>query len=61
MLRRLSISLDQLNARNNSEKLNNEIRQFLSSLYSSKNLQKTSIKVCLTLFKDGNNFYEQRK
>ena len=26
-----------------------------------KNLQKTSIKIWLTLFKDGNNFYEQRK
>ena len=26
-----------------------------------KNLQNNSIKVLLTLFKDGNNFYEQRK
>ena len=33
ILRRLPISLAQLNAGNNSEKLKNEIRQLLYSLY----------------------------
>ena len=36
MLRRLPITLAQLNAGNNSEKLKNEIRQLLHSLYRSK-------------------------
>ena len=40
MLRRLPISLAQLNAGNNSEKLKNEIRQILYSLYRSKKLTK---------------------
>ena len=40
-LRRLSISLAQLKAGNNSEKLKNEIRQLLYSLYKSKKLCKT--------------------
>ena len=42
MLSRLPISLAQLNlnARNNSEKLNNEIKQLLYSLYCSKNMTK---------------------
>ena len=38
MLSRLPISLAQLNAENNSEKLKNEIRQLLYSLYRSKRL-----------------------
>ena len=38
MLSRLPISLAQLKAGNNSEKLKNEIRQILYSLYRSKNL-----------------------
>ena len=37
---RLPISLAQLNAGNNSEKLKNKIRQLLYSLYRSKNLTK---------------------
>ena len=41
MLSRLPISLAQLKARNNSEKLKNEIRQLLHSLYRSKKLSKT--------------------
>ena len=41
MLNRLPITLAQLKARNNSEKLKNEIRQLLYSLYCSKNLIKT--------------------
>ena len=40
MLSRLPISLAQLNARNNSEKLKNEIGQLLYSLYRSKKLTK---------------------
>ena len=51
MLSILSISLAQLNAGNNSEKLKNGIWQLLYSLYRSKNLQNNSIKNYLTLFK----------
>ena len=41
MYSRLPISLAQLKAENNSEKLKNEIRQLLYSLYRSKKLTKT--------------------
>ena len=44
MLSRLPISLAQLKAGNNSEKLKNEIRQLLYSLYISKKLSKTIYK-----------------
>ena len=40
ILSRLPISLAQLKTGNNSEKLKNEIRQLLYSLYRSKNLSK---------------------
>ena len=40
LLSRLPISLAQLKAGNNSEKLKNEIRQLLYSLYRSKNMTK---------------------
>ena len=40
MPNRLPITLAQLNAGNNSEKLKNEIRQLLYSLYRSKKLTK---------------------
>ena len=40
MLSRVLISLTQLKAGNNSEKLKNEIRQLLYSLYRSKKLTK---------------------
>ena len=40
MLSRLPISLAQLEAGNNSEKLKTEIRQLLYSLYRSKNITK---------------------
>ena len=40
MLSRLPISLAQLKAGNNSQKLGNEIRQLLYSLYRSKKLTK---------------------
>ena len=41
MLSRLPISLAQLKAGNNSEKLKNKIRQLLCSLYRSKKTYKT--------------------
>ena len=41
MLSRLSITLAQLTAGNNSEKLKNEIIQLIYSLYRSKKLTKT--------------------
>ena len=44
MLSRLPISLAQLKAGNNSEKLKNEIRQLLYSLYRSKKLTKNFYK-----------------
>ena len=40
MLNRLPITLAQLKAGNNSEKLKHEIRQLLYSLYRSKNMTK---------------------
>ena len=40
MLSRLPITLDQLKAGNNSEKLKNEMRQLLYSLYRSKKFTK---------------------
>ena len=43
MLNRLPITLAQLKAGNNSEKLKNEIRQLLYSLYRSKKTYKTTI------------------
>ena len=44
MLSRLSISLAQLKAGNDSQKLKNEIRQLLYSLYRSKKLSKAIYK-----------------
>ena len=40
MLSRLPITLAQLKAGNNSDKLKNEIRKLLYSLYCSKNMTK---------------------
>ena len=40
MLQRLPIALAQLRAGNNSEKLSNEIRQIVYSLYQSKQIKK---------------------
>ena len=40
MLSRLPIALAKLQAENNSNKLKNEIRQLLYSLYRSKNMTK---------------------
>ena len=41
LLTRLPILLAQKKAGNNSQKLNNEIRQIIYSLYNSKNMSKT--------------------
>ena len=49
MLTRLPISLAQLNAGNNSEKLKNEIRQLLYSLYRSKKLTKQMYKSLINI------------
>ena len=49
MLNRLPISLAQLNAGNNSEKLKNEIRQLLYSLYRSKKLTKQIYKSLINI------------
>ena len=48
MLSRLPISLAQLKTGNNSEKLKNEIRQLLYSLYKSKKLTKNVYKNLIT-------------
>ena len=61
MLSRLPISLGQLKARNNSEKLRNAIRQRLCSLYRSKHCLKQSITISLVSFKNGKSLYEHRK
>ena len=58
MLGRLPITLAQLKAGNNSEKLKNEIRQLLYSLYRSKKLTKNVHKGLVDIFKHGNNLYE---
>ena len=44
MLTRLPVSLTQLKAGNNSQKLKNEIRQLLYFLYRSKKLSETIYK-----------------
>ena len=49
MLSRLPITLAQLNAGNNSEKLKNKIRQLLYSLYRSKNLTKQLYKTLIDI------------
>ena len=50
MLSRLPISLAQLKAGNNSQKLKNEIRQLLYSLYHSKKLTKQLYKSLIDIF-----------
>ena len=49
MLSRLPITLAQLKAGNNSEKLKNEIRQLLYSLYRSKKLTKQLYKSLINI------------
>ena len=48
-LSRLPISLAQLKAANNSEKLKNKIRQLLHSLYRSKKLTKQLYKILIDI------------
>ena len=57
MLSRLPISLPQLKAGSNSEKLKNEIRQLLYSLYRSKKLSKTIYNNLINA-NNGNNIHE---
>ena len=61
MLSRVPISLAQLKAGNNFEKLKNEIRQLLYSCTDQKKLEKISAKVWLTLFKHRKNLHEHWK
>ena len=49
MLNRLSIALVQLQAGNNSNKLKNEIRQLLYSLYRSKNMTEQVYKSLISI------------
>ena len=49
MLSRLPISIAQVNARNNSEKLKNEIRQLLYSLHRSKKLTRNIYKSLINI------------
>ena len=49
MLSRLPISLAPLKAENNSEKLKNEVRQILYSLYRSKKLAKQIYKSLINI------------
>ena len=53
MLSRLPITVAQLQARNNSQKLKNEIRQLLYSQYRSKKLTKKNIKTGTKSFEKG--------
>ena len=59
-----NILLAQLKAGNNSEKLKNEIRPIVYSLYRSKNLKKKQSVIMLfkmlwsMLFKNGDNIYQ---
>ena len=61
MLSRLPIILAQLKAGNNSKKLKNKIRQLFILCADQGNLQSNSIKVWLTIFKNGSNLYEHWK
>ena len=58
MLSRLPISLAQLKAGNNSEKLKTKLDNHCILCTDQKNLQSNSMKVWLTLYKNGNNLYE---
>ena len=59
MLSRLPITLAQLKAGNKLQKLINEIRQLLYSLYRLTKLTKTIYNHLIsTLCKNGNNLYE---
>ena len=61
MLGRLPITIAQLKAGNNSQKLINKIRQVLYSLYRSQKLTKTIYNHLFNTIQNGNNLYEHRK
>ena len=61
MLGRLPISLAQLKTGNDSENLKMKSDNYFILCKDQKNLQNKSIKVWLTLFKNGNNLYEHWK
>ena len=56
MLSRLPITLAQLKAGNNSEKLKNEIRQLLYSLYRSKKLTRQLYKSLIDIIQKWKQF-----
>ena len=56
MLKRLPITLAQLNAGNNSQKLKNEIRQLLYSLYRSKKLTRQLYKSLIDIIQKWKQF-----
>ena len=56
ILSRLPVSLAQLKAGNNSEKLKNEIRQLLYSLYRSKKLKKQLYKSLINIIQGWKQF-----
>ena len=58
MLSRLPISLAQLKAGNILKNLKTKLDNYCILCTDQKNLQSNSIKVWLTLFKNGNNLYE---
>ena len=58
MITRLPILLAQLKAGNNSQKLKNEIKQLLYSLYRSTKLSITIYNSLMNTGNNGNNIYE---
>ena len=58
MFSRLPVSLAQLKAGNNSQKLKKKLGNYCILCTVQKNLQNNSIKILSTLFKNGNNLYE---
>ena len=60
MLQRLPIALAQLKVGNNSEKLLNEIRHVVYSLYQSKGITK-KVYNSINQYKNGYYIYELRK
>ena len=61
MLSRLPISLAQLKAGNNSEKLKNKIRQLLCSLYRSKKLTKQFYKSLIDIIQNMEKIFMNTK
>ena len=59
MLSRLPISLAQLKEESNSENSKAKLDNYCILCEDQKNLQNNSIRVWLTLFKNGKSLYEQ--